>query len=130
MINTDIHNFIRSKYEEHKKTGKSSIKFPDTKYDDETKRRIIEQKVTEKYPLDNDNFYSCGCKIKPVLINESLYSLTTYCNWLNDNVKNYCLDCWLKDRKVPMKEKITNVENKLSQLKYCIFKKFIKMEDM
>lgn len=121
MILTDIHNFIRSKYEEHKKTGKSSIKFPDTKYDAETKKRIIEKKLTEKYPIKKDNSYSCGHKIEPVIINTSNYTLSVYCDWLNDNPNDFCLGCWIKSRNIPLKTKVFKIESKLNQLKYCIF---------
>jgi len=121
VISTDIHNFIRSKYKEHKETGKSTIKFPDVKHDVETKKRIIEKKLTEKYPIRKDGFYSCGHKIKPVIINTSSYTLSVYCEWLNDNPNDFCLDCWIKNRNISVKTKLFTVESKINQLKHCIF---------
>ena len=121
MINTDIYRFIKHKYAEQKDTGKSSIKFPDTKYDAETKKRIIEKKLTEKYPIKKDGYYSCGHKIKPVIINTSNYTLSVYCDWLNNNPNDFCLDCWIKNRNISIKTNVFKVESKLNQLKYCIF---------
>ncbi len=117
----NIHNFIRSKYEENKKTGKSTIKFPDIKRGAETKKHIIEKKLTEKYPIRKDGFYSCGHKIEPVIIDTNDYSLSVYCDWLNNNPSGICLDCWIRGNNVPVKSKIPKTESILNQLKYCIF---------
>ena len=90
----DIYNFMRRKYEEHKKTGKSSVKFPEVEKIKKTKIDTQQLKLSK----NKSNIYKCGHQIKTLIINTSAYTLSVYTDWLYNNKKNLCLDCWLKDR--------------------------------
>ncbi len=82
----DIYNFVREKYNEQQRTGRSSINFPELK------------QINKSLKKENIDVYSCNHPHKTIIMNTNICTLSTYCEWLNNNSNKLCLDCWIKNR--------------------------------
>ncbi len=93
-------NFIKQKYSEQQRTGKSRIKFPVL-----TKRKLVQKSkillTQQQNPLKVlQHVYRCGHSPNSSIIKTDDKTLNLYSEWLSNNPDGVCLKCWIENRNV------------------------------